>query len=439
MSNNNSLKRTLTLFPSIMIVVTSVIGGGIFTVPGEVMGVAQGSGPNILAWTIAGCLCILSGMVYLELGPAMPKAGGPYVYLQEAYGDGASFLYGWISILNFSAVLAVLAFSFSNYLRSFIPYSDTMVKVVASLALIAAFTTNICGIKLSTKVNNGMTVAKLLVLGSVIVFGLFAMKGANFQPIASAEFGWRTTFSAAVPALFAFSGYVQICYMAEEVKEPKKTIPKALIIGIAIIIFFYTALSIVSTGVLSVQGVIDSKRVIASAGQAIFGPIGGTIITIGALISIYGTINSGFMSFPRLVFSMGRNGVFPSIFAKTNKKFGTPHFATLTYLAVALVLLWTGKIFDLLMLCTFIARCVTILVTSSLLVLRKKRPDMERPIKMPGFPVTFVMVLALDITMALLVPRGQILQGLIFGALAIPMYLIFKAVKKKEAKPEAAE
>lgn len=431
MSSNKQLKRTLTLFPSTMIVITSIIGSGIFTVPGTVMAAAQGSGPNLLAWIIAGISCLLMALVYVELAPAMPAAGGPYVYLRNAYGEKTSFLYGWAVMIDHVSILALLSLAFTNYLNFFFSFSPLQCKIIAIAILgISAFI-NIRGVKFGSIITNGFTIAKLLALGLVIIGGLFALDMINFQPVVSASAGWSTTLTAAVPAIFAFGGYNQLAYMSEEVKDPNKNIPRALLIGMIVVILFNMLLSVVCMGTISVEGLATTDKAIAVAAQNIFGSTGAVIVGIGALISIYGTINGAFMSMPRVAFTMGRDGVFPKSFGKIHPKYETPYVSICVYSAFAIILVLSGSFYTLLMMGTFIGRLLEVLVATSLVVLRKKHPEMERPLKMWGYPATIIIVILLTTTLAFLVPPKEMLYGLVLASTSIPAYIIFSYLRKK--------
>lgn len=431
MSSNKQLKRTLTLFPSTMIVITSIIGSGIFTVPGTVMAAAQGSGPNLLAWIIAGVSCLLMALVYVELAPAMPAAGGPYVYLRNAYGEKTSFLYGWAVMIDHVSILALLSLAFTNYLNFFFSFTPFQCKIIAIAILAISAFINIRGVKFGAIITNGFTIAKLLALGLVIIGGLFALDMINFQPVVSASAGWGTTLTAAVPAIFAFGGYNQLAYMSEEVKDPNKNIPRALLIGMIVVILFNMLLSVVCMGTISVDGLATTDKAIAVAAQNIFGSTGAVIVGIGALISIYGTINGAFMSMPRVAFTMGRDGVFPKSFGKIHPKYDTPYVSICVYSLFAIILVISGSFYTLLMMGTFIGRLLEVLVATSLVVLRKKHPEMERPLKMWGYPATIVIVILLTTTLALLVPPKEMLYGLVLASTSIPAYMIFAYLRKK--------
>ena len=175
MDNNKELKRSLTLFPCVMIMITSVIGSGIFTVPNEIMLAAQGSGTIFLAWILAGLCVFLMAMVYMELGPAMPQAGGGYIYLREAFGPKFAYFYGWGKMVNEVSVIALYAMAITNYIGYFFQLSPVTCKIVGTVIIVCAALFNIFGVKSGSGITSGLTVAKLLGLSVVIVGGLFLL------------------------------------------------------------------------------------------------------------------------------------------------------------------------------------------------------------------------------------------------------------------------
>lgn len=437
MSNGKqNLKRSMTLFPAIMTVVTCIIGSGIFTVPGKVMASALGSGPNFVAWIVAGIACMLMALVYVELAPSLPTSGGAYGFVREAYGDKPAFFFGWSNMISHVSILAMMSLAFTNYLTYFLPLSAIQAKIVASVIIIVVTTTNVVGLKLGTIVMSSFTVGKLVALGLVIVGGFFAIKAINFQPVTDPGLGWGTTITAAVPAIFAFGGYNQFAYMSGEVHKPEKTIPKAIVIGMIVVIIFNLTLSIVCTGALGVTALSQTDRAIASAADVIFGKAGATIVGIGALLSIYGTLNGSIMAMPRMIFSMANDGILPSVFGKVHQKYETPYVAISLYGILAMALMWSGSFGTLLMMGTFLGRMLEILVASTLYTLRKKRPDLPRPAKMWGYPFTYIFVILLTIVLACLVPVKQILLAIILAATSIPGYFIFARSNQKKSVPK---
>ena len=435
MSENSGLKRTLTLFPCVMIMITSVIGSGIFTVPGEIMAAAQGSGTIFLAWVLAGICVFLMSLVYIELAPAMPQAGGAYNYLREAFGTKFAYFYGWGKMVNEVAVMALYALAVTNYLTFFFSLSPLACKITGTVIILCAAVFNIYGVKQGSAVTSGLTIAKILGLAVVILGGLFLFRGGfDFQPVVSSSAGWKGAVAAAVPAFFAFGGYNQLCYMSEEIKDAKKTLPRAILLGISCIIVIYMLLTVVCIRTLGVEGLATSDKAVAMAASAIFGSAGGAVLAICALASILASLNGMLLTTPRVAFSLARDGSFPYPLAKVHPKTSTPYVAISCYALFAVLLLWLGNFTTLLGMCVFIARIMDVFVALSLAVLRKKRPDLDRPFKMIGYPVTLLIAIVLCVVFACQVPLERILLSVILCAVGVPVYFITKVVNKKQAE-----
>jgi len=438
MDNNKELKRSLTLFPCVMIMITSVIGSGIFTVPNEIMLAAQGSGTIFLAWILAGLCVFLMAMVYMELGPAMPQAGGGYIYLREAFGPKFAYFYGWGKMVNEVSVIALYAMAITNYIGYFFQLSPVTCKIVGTVIIVCAALFNIFGVKSGSGITSGLTVAKLLGLSVVIVGGLFLLKGSqSFEPVVSESVGWGGAIAAAVPAFFAFGGYNQLCYMSEEIKNPHKNLPRAIIIGLVSIVTVYILLTYVCIKALGVTGLAESTKAVASAASVIFGNVGGAIIAVCAIASILASINGMLLSTPRVAFSLARDGLYPYPVAKVHSKYGTPYVAIICYAVFATILLWLGSFGVLLGMCVFIARIMDVFVAASLAVLRKKRPDLQRNFKMKVYPYTLVIAIILCIVFAAQVAPKKMLLSVILCAIGVPVYFITQLVNKRHASKES--
>ena len=438
-NQDSSLKRQLGLFSATMILVGTVIGSGIFNTPGKVAAAAGGSGPNLLAWVIAGFAATMFAFVYAELSPMFPKAGGAYVFIKEAFGEMAAFLYGWSMIFgSLMPVIAMLALGFINYLRYFFPgITLTGSRVIGSVIVLFLAGMNVLGVKQGSKIQNIFTVGKLAALGLVIVGGLFTIKGANFQPVVG-DAGWSATFKAAVPAVLAFGGYYVLSYMSEEVENPKKVLPLATLIGMGIVILVNVLINVVSIGNLPQDTLAAAEKPVADVAQAIFGPIGGAIVSIGALISIFGSLNSSVMGLPRVSYAMARENLLFKFFGSIHPKFNTPYISIIIFAVAALFFIWTGTFMSLLLMGVFVSRSLECVVAISLIVLRKKQPDAERPLKMWGYPVTTLLAVLITGYLVTLVDPEYMKQGLLLMASSIPAYFIFKyLVKDKQAKVEA--
>lgn len=435
-TQETGLKRQIGLFGAVSILVGAVIGSGIFMTPGTVAAAAGSFGPFMIAWVLAGASGILCALVYSELAPAMPEAGGPYVYITEAFGKPGGFVYGWsMTIGNYIPLVAMLATGFATNLAKLIPgITPTGIKMIATAIILALMILNICGTKLGSTVANIFTVGKLLALILVIVGGFVILSPENFTTVVpEAESASSGVLSAAFPAFLAFGGYYQLAYMAGDIKDPKKTLPKALIIGMLIVIAINILISVACVGSVGFAALAGSETPVVDAGTAIFGQAGTVIVTIGACVSIFGALNGGIMSYPRVTFSMSQHGLMFKSFGRLHSKFNTPYVPTLFICLVALIFVWTGSFSTLLAINVFAGRILECVVCLSLLVLRKKKPDLERPLKMPGYPVTTVLAIVITLAICLTCTPTQMLKSIGLMATSIPAYFVFRALSKRSA------
>ena len=435
-AQETGLKRQIGLFGAVSILVGAVIDSGIFMTPGTVAAAAGSFGPFMIAWVLAGASGILCALVYSELAPAMPEAGGPYVYITEAFGKPGGFVYGWsMTIGNYIPLVAMLATGFATNFAKLVPgITATGIKMIASAIILALMILNICGTKLGSTVANIFTVGKLLALILVIVGGFFILSPENFTTVVpDAQTGASGVLSAAFPAFLAFGGYYQLAYMAGDIKNPEKTLPRALIIGMVVVIAVNILISVACVGTVGFAALAGSETPVVDAGTAIFGTAGTVIVTIGACVSIFGALNGGIMSYPRVTFSMSQHGLMFKSFGRLHSKFNTPYVPTLFICLVALVFVWTGSFSTLLAINVFAGRILECVVCLSLLVLRKKRPELKRPLKMPGYPVTTILAFAITLAICLTCTPAQMLKSIGLMATSIPAYFIFRAISKKSA------
>jgi len=264
------------------------------------------------------------------------------------------------------------------------------------------------------------------------------MKGANFTSLAPGfeKVQWNNVFTAAVPALLAFGGYYTLSYMSGEIENPKRNLPLATIIGMLIVIIVNISLNITAIGTVGFKELAGSPTPVSAAAQVIFGPGGAIIVTIGALISIFGSLNGIIMSSPHVDYAMSRDRLIFAFFGKLHPRFKTPWITLAIFCACSIVFLWTGTFMTLLLLGVFVARSLECFVALSLIILRRKKPDAERPVKMWGYPVTTVLAIAITVILVTRVDFQQIINGLLLMASSIPAYFIFKATMKKSGLPD---
>ena len=323
-NSNGELKREMGLFSATSVLVGTVIGAGIFTTPGKIAASAGSFGPMMLAWIIAGISAVLCAFVYAELSPAMPKAGGSYVYIDEAFGHGASFMYGWSMIFgNFLAVIAMMATAFASNFAVLFPGLNLSVsgqKAVATALIVILAMSNIRGVKNGSLIQNIFTVAKIAVLVVVIIGGLFTLKPEHFTSMTTKTVEWGNSFKTAVPAMSAFGGYYALSYMSGEIKNPKKNLPLATMLGMGVVILVNILVSVASVGAVGFSELAGSATPVSDAAQIIFGRVGATLVTLGAAVSIFGATNGTLLSLPRVAYAMSGNNMMIAFFAKVHPK-----------------------------------------------------------------------------------------------------------------------
>lgn len=232
--------------------------------------------------------------------------------------------------------------------------------------------------------------------------------------------------------------------MSGEIKNPKRNLPLATIIGMGIVIVINMLLTVACVGSVGFANLAGSETPVSAAAQVVFGPLGTTLITAGAMISIFGSTNGALLGMPRVAYGMAANNMMFPFFGKLHKKYQTPHVAILIYALVALIFVWTGNFMSLLMMGTFVSRLGEVVICLSLIVLRKKQPNLERPFKMWGYPISTILAAVITFILVCHVDPKQILNGSILMLTSVPAYFIYvkliaKKQKVQEEETESAE
>lgn len=410
--HDQSLRRELGLASCTLMVVGGIIGSGIFFTPAEVARALPTGTLILTVWAIGGLVALAGALAYAELGAMMPDAGGPYVYIREAFGPLAAFLCGWMTLLLISTgALAAVAMGFAGYAERYIDLGVVGGRIgLAALTILVLGVTNYLGIKPGAFVQNTLTVAKIVALAALIVAGaaLWNAVGAP-APVASPPPPRESLvagFSAAfVAVLFTIGGWQQLNMVAGEIRRPEWTIPRALMLGIATVIAIYLGANAVYVHVLGRDGLAASAAVAADTAVRLAGPVGGTLITVGAMLSILGFVNVVLLGNSRIPFAMARDGAFLAAAGRIHPRYGTPHVAIAIMVAWSLVLLFgtRGEIGSLLSGVVFADWIFFGLGGASVFVLRRSRPDVHRPYRSVGYPMlpaVFVLAAAIGVASA---------------------------------------
>jgi basic amino acid/polyamine antiporter, APA family len=426
----SDLPRKLGFLDAISIVIGVVIGGGIFLVPNLVARELKSTTSILAVWAFAGVISFFGALACAELGTALPFTGGQYVFLRETYGRLTGFLCGWsMFVVARSAQVAWLAVTLALYVSYFVPLSPAESKLlgVGSLALFTAI--NYRGVTAGAAVQKIFTLAKIAGL-LVIVGAAFLLYGKHVppaQPINSlpsvSSFG-----VALIAAVLAYDGWVQLSFVAGEIRNPQRNILLALAIGSGACIGIYVLANMAYLRVLSIGEIAASNHVGATMTERVMGPAGGSLVSIIVMISIIGALNGSCLTSPRIYFAQARDGLFFRKFGEVHPRYQTPSFAILAQGLWAAVLVLSGSYETLADYAMFATWLFYGLMVAGVVVLRRTQPHLHRPYRMWGYPVTpalFLIVTAWFLVNMLRTRPVPSFAGLAFILAGIPAYFLW--------------
>lgn len=477
---DKSFKRSLGLLDATMIVAGSMIGSGIFIVSADITRNVGSAGWLIFVWLITGFMTLVAAISYGELSGMFPKAGGQYVYLKEAYNPFVSFLYGWslFAVIQ-TGTIAAVGVAFSKFTAYLIPalsednilFNAGWLKIsaaqIVSIILIVLLTwNNTRGIKEGKIIQTLFTSAKLLSLFGLIIFGLFALKpdvwGANWNNAweigkgqvlgdpglgaGDGNFGWTVIPYAGVGAImgaiaasmvgsvFSSDAWNNVTFIAGEIKNPQRNIGLSLFFGTLIVTIIYVMANVMYTAVLPLQDIASAPkdRVAVEASRAIFGNMGTYIIAVMIMISTFGCNNGLILAGARVYYTMAQDGLFFKQAGALNKN-AVPQWALWAQMIVASILCLSGRYGDLLDMISFVVVIFYVLTILGIFILRKKRPDVERPYKAFGYPIlpAIYILMGISFCLLLIIYKPQYTwPGLIIVLIGIPLY--FVAVSRRK-------
>jgi APA family basic amino acid/polyamine antiporter len=488
MSEPRELKRSLGLVDATSLVAGSMIGSGIFLVSADMARDVGSAGWLIVAWLLTGVITLIAALSYGELAGMMPAAGGQYVYIQRAFGKFTSFLYGWtVFAVIQTGVIAAVAMAFANYSSELMPvfssknillsigsFSITAQQVLAVTLIVFLTFINTLGVKSGAGVQKIFTGAKLLALFGLIIFGLFVglksgVFGTNFEnawdatrtfdvnhgevgtvPLWTTEpltgiFFWAIFGMTLMNSLFSSDAWNNVTFIAGEIKEPQKNIPKSLFLGTLIVTIIYISANLAYLALLPLKGdpaatdvmgkgmqFAEMGRVGTAAATVIFGNVATVMMALLIMVSTFGCNNGIILAGARLYYAMAKDGLFISK-ATTLNKHSVPSFALWIQCIWASLLCFSGTYHDLVVYCTFASMIFYIVTIAGLFILRKKEPLTARPYKAFGYPVlpALYILIAVAICVNLLfMDTKNSIAGLIIIATGVPIFFIQRAMKK---------
>ena len=426
------LPRKLSLFDGSALLVGTVIGSGIFVVPSLIAQRVPEPGLVIGIWLFSGLLVLCGALTLAELGTMLPQSGGLYVYMREAYGPFWAFLYGWtIMLVVIPGSIAALTSAFLLYLKYFVPLSPPAEKSLGIALLLGLAFINTRGVKQGAGVQNVFTLLKVAGLVSLVALALATQQGSvsHFQPLLPERFtpGLLSSVGVAmISTLFAYDGWHFVGFVAGEIREPQRTVPRSIILGVFIVISIYLAVNLAYIFVLGQERIAASERVAADAMSAMIGPTGAMLITLAILCSTFGAISANVLAGPRVLFAMARDGTLFKRLADTHPRHETPANAIWALAIWAGVLTLTGGYEHLITMSQFANWIFFTMVVLSVVVLRRKHPEWDRPYRVVGYPFTvlvFSVVSTAFVVNTLIESARSSLIGLVLLALGVPVYV----------------
>jgi len=446
------LLRALGLREGIAIHMGVIIGSGIFIVPATIAGHLQAMGPIVFVWVVAGLLTLFGALTLAELSSVLPQAGGPYVYLRHSFGRLWGFLFSWNDyFINKAGSAAAIAVAFATYLGYFIPalnpanpmlkgewsifghpfeYAFGWVQIVAIATIALVTYINVRGVKFGGWVMDIFTSAKVLALIGLILAVIFSGKGstANFAPWWPEH--WTSGMTAAfglamISALWAYDGWIDVTLTAGEFKNPERTVPMSLLIGTLAVIVLYLGANLAFAYVIPVQSMPGSPRIAADVAQIVLGPTGASLVVIGIMCSTFGTTNGMLLGGPRSIYAAGVDGTFSRSFGKVHPQYRSPYIAIIALGVWGSLLTFSGTYDQITSYVVFGSWAFYAMTAVSVIILRRKMPNADRPYKAWGYPyatLLFVAIAAWFIYNTLVEDTRNAVMGIVLLLISLPFY-----------------
>lgn len=392
-----TLRRTLGTTDLTLLVIGNVIGSGIFLVPSTVLKQSGSVRIALLVWLVGGVLSLFGALAYGELGAMDKSSGGLYAFTRDAFGRFPAFLYGWTLFFVIGAgTIATLAVAAANYMGQFADLTPRMKQVIAVTLIAIMAVINVRGTRGSASIQNWATGIKV---GAIVVMsGILLMMGggataaaAVAAPIAATPSLFSAIGAAMISVLWAYEGWQYVTFAAGEALDPQRSLPRAITLGTAALIAIYLLANVAYLAALGPAGVAASTRVAGEAIAAVLGPWAGKAIAVAIIVSMYSAAHATVITAPRVYYTMSQDRIFFAKLAEVHPSFGTPAFAIVTSCIWAAVLAWSGTFEQLLTYVVFVGWIFYALGAAAVIVLRRTRPDAERPFRVPGYPWTPIL------------------------------------------------
>lgn len=382
------MKKSINLVQGLSIVVGMIIGSGIFLKPAIVLKDAGNPIMALAAWILGGIITLASALTIAEIASNIPRAGGLYTYLEELYGERWGFLLGWVqTVISYPASVAAQAIAFSIYASYFIPMTDWQQRLLGIGVLALLLLLNILSTRCGAVIQMIATVGKLIPIAAILIVGLINGVSDGALGVRSGLIG--NTGTAILGTLWAYDGWISVTNMAGEMKNPKKNMPRAIIIGMILVIAVYALFNVVIFNTLSADVLADTEKVGIDVSVALFGEKGATFLTAGIMVSVFGALNGYLMTAARVPHAMAERRMLPafSVLGKINKRFDTPANSLILQAALAVIYICTGTFNTLTDLLVFVLWIFFTLGVFGIFILRRRKMSSKEGYRVPLYPV----------------------------------------------------
>ncbi|PWF99934.1 APC family permease [Levilactobacillus bambusae] len=436
----NHLERSIGLFSALATVMGTVIGAGVFFKVSSVVAANYSASYTIIAWVLGGILTICGGLTVAELAAAIPRTGGALKYLEYAYGKPMGFLMGWAQLLiYYPANIAALSIIFGTQFVNLFALPHGWLVPIAVICAASLTLINFLGAKVGGRVQSVALIVKLIPIALIVIVGLMVPSHVNvvWWPVQPGhQLSPITAFSSGLLAtMFAYDGWISIGNVAGEMKNPKKDLPRAIVFGLTGIMIIYTLINVVFLKMLPIDQIAGNQNAASEAAIRLFGQFGGKLVTIGILISVYGAINGYTMTGMRVPYALATERSLPfsgwlSKLSKTN----VPSHAGLLQFGIAFIMMLMGS-FDMLTdMLVFVMWIFNCLLFIEVFILRHRESELERPYKVPWYPVIpFIALLGgvFILITTLITEFNLAMVGILLTLIGIPVYVIMQRRNRK--------
>lgn len=436
------LRRVIGFFGGTAVIVGITIGSGIFRTPPTIAGLVPHPLVIIGLWTALGLISICGALAVAELSSLLPQAGGVYVFLREAYGDAAAFVFGWLYVLvTTPAAVAALSTVFAEFLLNLLGVSSdaSTIQLIAIAAIVLLTAANVLGARVGTAVSGVTTLVKVTALAAIVLGAFLLGKGSLSNLTEGGVVHGSGLARAVASVIWTYDGWIAVSMIAGEVVAPERLMKRIIITGMLVIVTLYVGANLAYLYMMPVDVMSQQKEAIArTVMTAIAGPAGGVAIMLAIMTSVFGALNGNLLAKPRVAYAMARDGLIFSFLAKTHARWSTPWAALLVQGAVAIIMVLVLVDFDTLTTYFVVVEwAALIFAVGAVFVLRRKMPDAPRPFRTPGYPWVPLFFVSGTIVGLTAIVGGQIqvgnfspIYGLAIAAAGFPAHHLWKRLKR---------